>query len=468
MTAHILSPDHKKHLIRLTSCASIAILASISQAATVYWNGGSNGASQALTTAASWSTVDDVYTGSNTGRPASGDAVVFDSKNASSPGPIGSGSHRFGVGSSTIGTASQNWVFSSMTFKGADLPDLTFDNSIASSSSGTYTTINSISLIGDGNAGHNLITLDNTYTGTVYFRGSMSAQSGNTAIALGFSLDGVGNLNVANAAATLRISPVISGSYGLTKTGDGTLYLSGTNTYTGNTYIKGGTVLITSAYALGDKTNITTIDNAKLQINVSGLDWASSRGVILTSAGSTIGVGSSGGGTPYNATINGVISGAGALNKTDAGMLLLTNINTYTGGTNILAGGISLTEDGSLATANINIASGATLTGDGTGIIHFNIGESSSDLITVAAGGLLDIANLNLDLILTGSSFAESYVLVSGGDYTGLSFAGVTGLSGYDISYNTDGITLVAAVPEVASLGLLAAGAGTLILRRRK
>jgi autotransporter-associated beta strand protein len=64
-------------------------------------------------------------------------------------------------------------------------------------------------------------------------------------------------------------------------------------------------------------------------------------------------------------TWGGVISGAGALVKENAGVLILSGNNTYTGATSVNAG--TLRVDGSVAATPVNVASGATLAG--TGII---------------------------------------------------------------------------------------------------
>jgi len=54
------------------------------------------------------------------------------------------------------------------------------------------------------------------------------------------------------SGTSATISAVISGTEGLTKNGAGTLVLSGTNTYTGTTYINEGFLVIESSNALGD------------------------------------------------------------------------------------------------------------------------------------------------------------------------------------------------------------------------
>jgi len=54
------------------------------------------------------------------------------------------------------------------------------------------------------------------------------------------------------------------------KSGSGTWKLSGTNTYTGQTTIKQGTLLIASTKSLGDKTDVTISEGAMLELSLKG------------------------------------------------------------------------------------------------------------------------------------------------------------------------------------------------------
>lgn len=60
-----------------------------------------------------------------------------------------------------------------------------------------------------------------------------------------------------NTAAPMTIASVIAGSHGLTKSGAGTVILSGTNTYTGSTFINGGTLGFTVDANLGGAASAT-------------------------------------------------------------------------------------------------------------------------------------------------------------------------------------------------------------------
>jgi fibronectin-binding autotransporter adhesin len=75
------------------------------------------------------------------------------------------------------------------------------------------------------------------------------------------SVTGLGNATVfGNQAAT--ISSVIAGSSGLNKSGTSALVLSGVNTYSGNTTVNGGFLVLNNASALGNSSSVTVSSGA--------------------------------------------------------------------------------------------------------------------------------------------------------------------------------------------------------------
>jgi autotransporter-associated beta strand protein len=84
-------------------------------------------------------------------------------------------------------------------------------------------------------------------------------------------------VNALGSGKTATISAIIEGTAGLTKSGAGTLTLSGVNTYSGTTSISTGILAITSNNALGATGggNGTTVsNNAVLQLDATGLTVA--------------------------------------------------------------------------------------------------------------------------------------------------------------------------------------------------
>jgi len=120
--------------------------------------------------------------------------------------------------------------------------------------------------------------------------------------------------------------------------------------------------------------------------------------------------------------------------KTGAGALILNGTNTFTGGTTVQQG--ILTINGSLADATMAIQPDSTV--NGTGTLTFNVDGATSDQI-VMTGGTLTTTGLTVNV--NGSLTEPEYVIVdatSGGTISG-TFAGLTGATGYALSYDTAG-----------------------------
>ena len=163
-----------------------------------------------------------------------------------------------------------------------------------------------------------------------------------------------GNLNVTHSGAGAVTGIIANASeldtLALIKAGVGTLTLSAINTFTGDTTISAGDVVIGTAGQLGS---------------------GSYGGAISIASGSSLSFASS-----ANQTLSGVISGNGDVEKVTSttSTLTLSGTNTYTGGTSVSAGylksgsssGASPPTSGPFGTATVTVASGAVLDLNGT------------------------------------------------------------------------------------------------------
>jgi arabinogalactan endo-1,4-beta-galactosidase len=121
------------------------------------------------------------------------------------------------------------------------------------------------------NATNNAVFGNSSVAGTINITGTVTAgsitfnavTSGSHAIAGGNLNLGVGQITVSAASAT--ISSTITGSVGLTKSGAGTLVLTGSNTYTGATNILQGTLSLNGG-DLNDSSPISVASGAAFKI----------------------------------------------------------------------------------------------------------------------------------------------------------------------------------------------------------
>lgn len=217
------------------------------------------------------------------------------------------------------------------------------------------------------------------------------------------------------------------GILSLTKDGTGYWTLSSDNSYTGATLIKGGQLIITAAVALGDVVGGTTVEsgatlllyNGSLQIDEgtiklsgSGLsnagalqnngDFNTLTGNVvlqadtrinslygdltLTTAGSVTGAHNLTVGGAAHTRIDSIIGTAGGgLTKDGEGTLTLTNSNTYTGVTKVVAGVLNARSNTALGTTagGVEVTSGAALQLQG----GISIGNEA---LTIGGSGIAD------------------------------------------------------------------------------
>ncbi|EBY3145019.1 autotransporter outer membrane beta-barrel domain-containing protein [Salmonella enterica subsp. enterica serovar Morehead] len=215
-------------------------------------------------------------------------------------------------------------------------------------------------------SGDEMLTLSgaNSYTGG-------TSISGGTLVASNVEALGTGDVT---DNATLELNTggtfdnAISGSGQVVKSGDKTLTLSGSNTYTGGTTINDGTLIASNVEALGTG-DIT--DNAVLELNTGG-------------------------------DFDNAISGSGQVVKSGDDTLTLSGSNTYTGGTTI--------NDGTLVATSVDALGTGDVTNDAT--LELNTGGDFDNAI----GGSGNVVKSGADtLTLSGSNTYTGGTLISDG-----------------------------------------------------
>jgi fibronectin-binding autotransporter adhesin len=293
-------------------------------------------------------------------------------------------------------------------------------------SSGTLTLLNSITLAAAQGVIITAGTLD--LNGLAHTFGDLQG-SGTITNGVAASI----TLTTGGSNASTTFSGVIqnpSGTVALTKTGAGTMTLSGANAYTGITTISAGTLSINTLQSVsGGASSLgapTTIANGTIGIGATGIlqytgtGHASNRVINVTADGGSVDASGSGDltlsggvtGSGNNLVLTGtgtgsesgvIANGAGTLTKSGTGTWTLSGSNTYTGLTTISAGTLKLGATG-----------GATNTPLGT------TGTGTS----VTAGAVLDLNGFTLGtaepLTLNGTGIS------SGGALTNNSVTNVT------------------------------------------
>ena len=281
--------------------------------------------------------------------------------------------------------------------------------------------------LGDGGIVKNAASLNSTITPNITLAAdqSWSNNSAGTLLTSG-RIDNDGYNLTFNGTGFSHATDRVSGSGGLVKAGSGTLLLEGTNTFTGTTFIAGGTVSISAVANLGQRGTgrVLAFDNGGTLETTADMSFNTRLFQLGTpDAGGIAGTFDVDDGT--TTTLKAAVSGAagtGALNKIGNGTLVLEATNSYTGGTIISSGILRAGLGDNKATLGAE-TSAVTLNGTGATLqLAGNISDSSRsyvlndtgtvdtngfDLIInggiTGAGGLVKTGNGTLTMNSTGS-----------------------------------------------------------------
>jgi outer membrane autotransporter protein len=240
-------------------------------------------------------------------------------------------------------------------------------------------------------------------------------------IANNIALDGTGvRIERDFAGVNYTLSGVISGTGSLLKPQDGTIDLTGNNTFTGGVTLSAGTLGVGSNTALGTAAMSaqigTTLRAVAGNLNV-GNNIVITQGMV---ASNQFTVDTNG----FNMTLSGVISTNVPVNelvqpgltKDGAGNLTLSGVNTYRGATIVNAG--KLIVNGSIAnTSSVTIADGAVLGGNAA-IPNLNVLNGAR----LSPGNSIGVVNIAGNLTLNAGSTtvieiqqAQSDRIIAGG-----------------------------------------------------
>lgn len=236
---------------------------------------------------------------------------------------------------------------------------------------------------------------NNTATGTVNITdGTLQIGDGGTSGGINGSVTNNGTL-IFKRSNSFAFNKIISGSGNLIKEGEGTLTLSGVNTYNGTTSINSGTLQLGAANVIpdgsskGDVLLYGTLDLNSYSETINGL---SGSGIVdnSTTGSPVLTIGANNANSSFGGSIKNS-NGTLGLTKTGSGIIILTGNNTYNGATTVSEGELRINGSTSSSSA-FAVQSGAKISGSGT------IGGQ----VTIVNGGEISPGNSSVGTLSTG------------------------------------------------------------------
>ncbi|MGC3967892.1 MAG: autotransporter-associated beta strand repeat-containing protein [Pirellulales bacterium] len=216
------------------------------------------------------------------------------------------------------------------------------------------------------------------------------------------------------ASVSLSALNTLNTAGGLTKISPGTFTLGAANTYTGATTVLGGTLTLGVSNALADAStvvasggifNIATFSDTVAGVSLFSGSIIGTTGVLTSTSNFDLRAG----------TATAILGGAVGVNKTTAGLVTLSGVNTFSGAVNVLGGTLAFGTSANLGDAsatNMLNVNGGTLSYTGTATVDLGINRmlkldgtatlnasSSTGVINYSAG--VDSASTG-NLIKTG------------------------------------------------------------------
>lgn len=383
----------------------------------------------------SWAENTQYYGFSNYIKAGSGTWTLTDTTTALTPWSINSGT--LSVSSDgNLGAAGGSLTFAGGTLQNTE--EFSTARDIFLNGSGSFQTLNNLTVTGlisgsgeltkTGSAAL-ILTGNNTYTGgTTISSGTLQLGNGGATGSISGNILNNASL-VFNRSDSFSYGDVISGNGRLYQTGNGTLTLTGLNTYTGGTTVNSGTLQIgngsTTGAIAGD-----ILNNASLIFNRSD-----------------------------SLTYDGIVSGSGNLAKNGDGILTLTGQHTYTGGTRVNAGTLQIGSGGTTGAITGDILNNASLVFNRSD--SFNYGDVISGTGHFVKSGEGTLTILGDNTYTGGTTINSGRLQIGNGGTTGTIIGDI--LNNASLEFNRgDAINYASVISGTGDL--IKSGNGTLAL----
>ena len=319
---------------------------------------------------------------------------------------------------------------------------------------------------------------DNSWAGTITLGAASTIASDSGTLTIGGDIVNGGFGLTVTGASNVVENGIVSGTGGLTKSGAGTLTLTGTNTYSGATTINAGTVNVNSSASLGNISAGLTINAGTLEVSTG---FSTSRAITLGNAASTFQVDPS-----QTYTVTSAIGGSGSLNKTGSGTMVLGASETYGGNTNVSAGTLQINASNRVPDAsNLTVSggtfdvqtfsetvaavtlSGGSITGTGAGTLtgsSYSLQSGSASAILAGSGAVTK--STSGTVTLTGANTLGGGITVNGGTLLLAATSGSALGSATAITVNTGGTLQLGANNQINNSAAMTLAGGTFATRQ--
>ncbi len=225
-----------------------------------------------------------------------------------------------------------------------------------------------------------------------------------------------------NSQTVTFATGITAGGATLTKSGLGTLILTGANTYSGTTTVSAGTLQIGNGGTAGTLGAGTVTNNAALVFNRTD-----------------------------TTTVGNAISGAGTFTQNGTGTLILTGANTYSGATTVSAGTLQVGNGGTTGTLGSgNVVNNATLAFNRSDTITVSNDISGTGAITMSGAGRVTLTGNNT--YSGATTISNGAIEVGNGGAAGTLGTGNVVNNSVLIFSRSDAITVANAISGTGSL----------------
>ena len=261
----------------------------------------------------------------------------------------------------------------------------------------------SVNTLSDGGVASGIGAASGDSANLVMSNGARLQYTGGTvAIDRGFTLAaGQGGIDVANAGTTLTIGGIATGAGSFFKDGAGTLILSGTNSYAGDTTVNAGILRAGSARAFGAGGRFMTV-NSGATLDLGGFNIGVAAvigGGLIDLGGRTLTTGGGGG------IFTGRITGTGGYTRTGGFTQTLSGCsNDYTGVTTI-GGALSIdciANGGQASGIGASSAAGSNLVFANGTLVYTGASASTDRGFAMTGNGVVNVLDAGTTLEFSG------------------------------------------------------------------